>query len=133
MATKAGTDAILYLGVTNASRVDETYDLSIETTTDFAEDTAHGDAFRTFIPTLGTFSLTVGKHFDSAAGGGQLQQWAIAKTLLKFYLYPDRADATIYWYGTGYLGGGGMSMTLEDVIDSEFEFQPSGQPNYVHP
>ena len=133
MTTKAGTDAILYLGVTNASVVTETFNLSIETSTDFAEDTAHGDDWRTFIPTLSTFTMTVEKHFDSAAGGGQLQAWVISKQLLKFYLYPDRLDATIYWYGTGYLGGGGMTMGLEDIIDSSFEFQPSGQPTYIHP
>jgi hypothetical protein len=133
MATKAGTNAISYVGTTNASPITETFDISIKTTTDFADDSSHGDSWRTFIPTLSTFELTLNKHFDSAAGGGQLQQWVISRTTLKYYLYPDRSDATIYWYGTMTLGGGGMSMTLEDVIDSEFMAQPVSQPTYVHP
>lgn len=133
MATKAGTNAIVYLGSTNATPVDETFDLSIDTTTDFAEDSAHGDSWRTFIPTLSTFELSIGKHYDSAPGGGALQNFVINRTLLKFYLYPDRSDSTVYFYGTGYLGGGGMTMGLEDVIDSTFTLQPSGQPTYVHP
>lgn len=133
MATAAGTNAIIYLGSTNAAPITETFDLSIETTTDTAEDTAHGDTWRTFIPTLSTFDMTIDKHFDSAAGGGQLQSWVIARTTLKYYLYPQRADSTVYWYGTCYLGGGGMSMGLEDVIDSQFTGIPISQPTYVHP
>jgi hypothetical protein len=133
MATKAGTNAIIYLGTTNASPITETVDLSIETTTDTAEDTAHGDVWRTFIPTLSTFDMSITKHFDSAAGGGQLQTWAINRTQLKYYLYPDRADSTVYWYGDVRIGGGGMSMGLEDVIDSQFTGIPAGQPTYVHP
>lgn len=133
MATKAGTQAILYLGSTNAAAISETAEMAIEVSTDFAEDTAHGDTWRTFIPTLSTFNLSVTKHFDSAPGGGQLDQWVVSRTLLKFYLYYDRADATIYWYGTGYLGGGGATMGLEDVIDGSYTLQPSGQPTLVHP
>lgn len=133
MSTLAGTNAIIYLGETNASPITETFDLSIETETDFADDSAHGDTWRTFIPTLSTFNMTINKHFDDATGGGQLQSWVISRTTLKYYLYPTRASATVYWYGTCRLGGGGMSMTLEDVIDSTFTAQPVAQPNYVHP
>ena len=133
MATDVGTNAIIYLGPTNASPVTETFDLSIETETDFADDSAHGDVWRTFIPTLSTFNMTINKHFDNAASGGQLQAWVISRTVLKYYLYPNRNSSTIYWYGTCYLGGGGMSMTLEDVIDSTFQAQPVSQPTYVHP
>lgn len=135
--TAAGTNAILYLGSTNASSVDETFNLSIEVTTDTAEDTAHGDTWRTFIPTLSTFDMTIEKHYDFAAttgtAGGQLQQWVNSRTSLKFYLYPRRSDATIYWYGTVYLGGGGMAMGLEDVIDQSFSIIPISQPTLIHP
>ncbi len=131
--TAASTNAQLYLGVTNASPIDETFDLSIETSTDTAEDTAHGDTWRTFIPTLSTFDLTIDKHVDFATGGGAIQAWAIARTVLKYYLYPDRNTATVYWYGTVRVGGGGMSMGLEDVVDSNFVGIPVSQPTYVHP
>lgn len=133
MATSISTDAQIYLGVTNASPITETFDLSIEVTTDTAEDTAHGDDWRTFIPTLSTFDLSIGKHFDDAVGGGQLQAWVIARTALRFYLYPNRNTTTIYWYGTIYLVGGGMTMGLEDIIDSTFTAVPISQPTYVHP
>lgn len=133
MATAASTQAQIYLGSTNASPITETFDLSIEVTTDTAEDSAHGDTWRTFIPTLSTFNLNIGKHFDDAAGGGQLQSWVNSRTSLKFYLYPIRTTTTIYWYGTVYLTGGGMAMGLEEVIDSQFQAVPISQPTYVHP
>jgi hypothetical protein len=132
MTTAAGTNALLYLGVTNASPITETFDLSIETSMDTAEDTAHGDVWRTFIPTLSTFDMTIDKHVDMAVGGGQLQAWVIARTVLKYYLYPDRNTMAVYWFGTAYLGGGGMSMGLEDVIDSNFTAIPISQPSYQH-
>lgn len=133
MATAASINAQLYLGVTNASPISETFDLSIETTTDTVEDTAHGDTNRSFIPTLSTFDMSIGKHWDSATGGGQLQTWALARQILKFYLYPDRTTTTIYFYGTCYLGGGGVSLGLEDVIDSTFTAIPAGAVGYQHP
>jgi hypothetical protein len=135
MATIAGTNAILYLGLNSGSAgpITETFDLSVETETDFADDSAHGDVWRTFLPTLSTFTMSINKHFDDAAGGGQLQNWVIGRNLLRFYLYPARTTSTIYFYGTGYLGGGGIGLTLEDIADSAFTFQPSGQPGYIHP
>jgi hypothetical protein len=133
MATAATTNAQLYLGVTNASPVAETFDLSIDMSTDTAEDTAHGDVWRTFIPTLSSFEMAVNAHVDMAAGGGALTAWAIARTVLKFYLYPDRNTQTVYWYGTVRLGSAGMPLGLEDVIDTNFTAIPASAPAYVHP
>lgn len=133
MATAASTNAQLYLGVTNASPIDETFDLGIDYTTDKAEDTAHGDTNRTYIPTLSDVEITVGKHLDMAAGGGQLMQWAIARTVLKFYLYPDRNTPTVYFYGSLRLYNGSMPLGLEDVIDQTFTASPTTAVSYQHP
>lgn len=133
MATAATTNAQLYLGVTNASPVPETFDLSIDYTTDKAEDTAHGDTNRTYIPTLSDVEITVGKHVDMATGGGELFAWAIARTALKFYLYPDRNTPTVYFYGSLRLYGGSMPLGLEDVIDNTFTASPTTAVTYVHP
>ena len=133
MTTAASTNAQLYLGVTNASPIDETFDLSIDYTTDKVEDTSHGDTNRTYIPTLSDVEIAIGKHVDMASGGGALQAWVIARTTLKFYLYPDRNTTTVYWYGTLKLYGGGMKLGLEDVIDSTFKASPTGAVGYQHP
>lgn len=133
MATAASTNAQIYLGVTNASPIDETYDLSIDYKTDSVEDTSHGDTNRTYIPTLSDVELTVGKHIDMAAGGGIVQGWVITRTTLKFYLYPDRLQPTVYWYGSLKLYGGGMKLGLEDVIDGTFTAKPTSAVGYQHP
>jgi hypothetical protein len=133
MATAASTNAQIYLGVTNASPIDETFDISIDYKTDSAQDTAHGDTNRTYIPTLSDVELSIDKHVDFATGGGQLQAWVIARTTLKMYLYPDRLQPTVYWYGTVKLYGGGMKLGLEDVIDSTFQAKPASAIGYQHP
>lgn len=131
MATASGVNAILYMGATNASEVTETFNLSIEVSTDTVEDTAHGDVWRTFIPTLSTFDMTIEKHFDTAYH--VLQDAVINRTVMKFYLYPRRTDSTIYWYGTAYLTGGGQTLGLEDIINESYGIAPVAQPTYVHP
>jgi len=133
MATAASTNAQIYLGVTNASPIDETFDITIDYKTDAAEDTAHGDSNRTYIPTLSDVELKIDKHVDFASGGGQLQAWVISRTTLKMYLYPDRNTTTVYWYGTVKLYGGGMKLGLEDVVDSTFQAKPASAIGYQHP
>jgi hypothetical protein len=135
MATTVGTNAILYVSALadSASEETETYNLEAEVTTDFAEDTAHGDVWRTFLPTLSTFGLTIEKHFDTATAGARMLNWVIGRTEVKFYFYPNRTVPTVYFYGNGYLGGGNVPAGLEDVINQTFTLQPSGQPGYVHP
>lgn len=133
MGTAAATNAVIYLGEAAASPVTETFDISANVTSDTAEDTAHGDTWRTRIPTLNDFEIALSKHWDDAAGGGQIVQWVINRTVLRYYLYPVRTTATIYWYGTARVGGGGLTLGLEDVIDQEFTLYPVSQPVYVHP
>lgn len=133
--TGVGTNALVYLGLANgeASPVDETFNATVSVTTDTAEDTAHGDFWRTFIPTLSNWEATVEKHTDFGLGGGQMQQWAITRAVLKYYIYPDRDHMTVYWYGTARLGGGGQTMGLEDVVNESYTLIPVSQPSYNHP
>lgn len=135
MATKHGINAGLYMGPNSgvAVPITETTEITIEIDTDFASDAAQGDSWDTSLPGLSTFSLTFTKHYDSAAGGQTLLQAVRDRTLQKFYAYPDRSDNTVYVYGTGYLGGGGLNMGMGDVIDQEFSLEPSSQPTIVAP
>lgn len=135
MATASATQAILYIGPNSgaASSVSETTAMEVSISTDTVEDTAHGDTFRTYLLTLSDFELSFTRNYDDSAGGGAVQKYVIDRTLLKFYVYPVRTTATIYWYGTGYLTGGGMTLGLEDVIASEFSLTPAGAIGYIHP
>lgn len=131
MATRHGLNSILYLGATNASAVAESHGIKVNVDTDFAEDSAQGDVWKTSLPGLSTFGFEIQKWYDNA--NHTLLDAVIAKTLQKFYFYPDRADATVYAYGTGYLGGGGFDSQINATIDQAYKFEPSGQPVYVHP
>lgn len=135
MSATTGTNAIVYLAplASAASAETLTFNISADVETDFGETTAHGQSWRTFLPTLSTFGLEIEKRFDTAAGGGRFLGWVIAKTELRFYFYPNRQIPGIYFAGTGYAGGGNVPAGLEDVIDQTFTIQPSGEPIYVHP
>jgi hypothetical protein len=132
MATKSGRLGVLYWGASTAVAVAETHDaFGLSLSTDYAEDTSHGDTYRTRIPTLKDFTLSFEKWFDTAYH--TLIDAAIASTTGKFYLYPDRTDNTIYWYGTGYVGLEDYNVGLEDTVNESYQLVPTSQPTYVHP
>lgn len=132
MATKTGRLGVLYWGATTAVPVAETHgDFELSLDTEYHEDTSHGDSFRTRIPGLSDFSLTVEKWFDTAYH--TMIDAAIAKTTGKFYLYPDRTDATIYWSGTNYWGLNSYVIPLEGIVNESYTLTPASQPVYTHP
>src|SRR5215213_10090682 len=98
---RSGHLGVIYIGSATAVPVGEThddFDLSLET--DMQEDTAHGDTFRTRVPGLQDFTLGFQKW--NVATEVALLDYAKNRTVVKFYLYPDRTDNTVYWFGTGY-------------------------------
>ena len=54
-------------------------------TSDTAEDTAHGDTWRTRIPTLNDFEISLSKHWDDAAGGLWVPDQVIADVITPIY------------------------------------------------
>jgi hypothetical protein len=133
MATKHGVNAVLYMGATTAIPITETHGITIGAETDFAEDSSQGDTWKTYLPGLSDITTEFEKWFDSAAGGGTLLAAAIARTLQKVYFYPDRADDTVYLYGTGYVGGGGFDAPIGDIVNQTYSFRFTSQPTYIHP
>lgn len=113
MATILGSRALILFG-TGAdslamSAVAETRNWDIKMTPDFAEDTVHGDTFKSRTPTFTDFTVSItGLMSDvvsstSALGAKGLIGIAIAKTSGKFYLYPDSTITSVYWSGRGYV------------------------------
>lgn len=133
MATRHGLNAILYMGPNSgsASAVAETHGLNMNVDTDFAEDSSQGDSWKTYLVGLNDFKLEIDKWYDNSTG--VLLNASINKTLMKFYLYPDRADSTIYFYGTNYIGGGGLNAPINAAIDQKFTLVANSQPVYVGP
>lgn len=129
---RSGHLGALYVGSTTATPVGEThddFDLGLET--DMQEDTAHGDAFRTRVPGLRDFTLSFQKW--NLANDNTLVDLAAARTVSKFYLYPDRTDNTVYWYGTGYVTLDSFGIPLEGIVNESYSLTPATQPVFVHP
>lgn len=133
--TVHGVESILYIGPNSGSAFvyEETRSINVSAETDFADDGAQGDTWKTSLPGRSTFSMEIETNYDAATGGGRLLKNVIARDLMKFYFYPSRLTATIYVYGTGYLGGGGFNTSMDDSITQTYTLEPSGQPAYVHP
>jgi hypothetical protein len=131
--TKHGRNARLMLGAASgsASLVSESHGWNLNIDTDMGEDTAQGDSFGTRLPGIHEFNIEVQKWFDQATGA--LTAAVVARTRQKFYAYPDFSDTTIYWYGTGYLSGGGMDAPINGVVDQAITLFPDADPTYVHP
>jgi len=131
MATKHGVNSRIYMGATTPIPVTETHNIDISFDTDFAEDSSQGDSFKTYLAGLADFTMSIDRWYDSAES--TLLDAVIARTVMKFYAYPDAADATVYVYGTGQLGGGGFKMGIGDVVDQGYQFRANSQPTYKHP
>jgi hypothetical protein len=141
MATILASRALILFG-TGAdslamSAVAETRNWDISMTPEFAEDTVHGDTFKTRTPTFQDFSVSVTALMSdvvsstAALGAKGLITIALAKTSGKFYLYPDSAVASIYWSGRGYIALDTNDAQYTDFSNFNFSITAAVPPNYV--
>lgn len=80
----------------NGTAVNKTHGANIQPVTDYSEDTAHGDAYKSYVPGLKDFTVAIEAWYDDAYH--VLQNAAIANTALTNVLvYPDYARTTHYW------------------------------------
>ena len=130
MATKHSVNQILYFGTATASPVSEGKGFSINTSTQFADDTSWGDTFQTQKPGIIQATAQLMKHYDHAETA--LRGAADNRTEGNFYWYQDRADATNYVYWTGYVSGGGIAAgSLNEIIGTTYDSVFSSQPTWV--
>ena len=118
------------------SAVAETRNWDIKMTPDFADDTVHGDTFKSRTPTFQDFSVSItGLMSDvvSAVGGigaKGLITVALAKTSGRFYLYPDSTITSVYWSGTGYIAIDGNSAPYTDFSTFDWSLSANAAPGY---
>lgn len=140
MATILASKALILFG-TGAdslamSAVVETRNWDIKMTPDFAEDTVHGDTFKTRTPTFQDFSVSItGLMSDvasttAALGAKGLITIALAKTSGKFYLYPDSTITSVYWSGRGYVGIDGNSAPYTEFSTFDWSIAANVAPAY---
>ena len=100
MSTLHGKGSILYMGAGTAvvaAQITEVAEWSIDRDFDEDPDPALQDTWETRLKGLHRFSGAFSGNFDDA----QDQAWdaAVATTHTPFYLYPDSATMTRYYYG----------------------------------
>ena len=99
MATLHGKGSVLYMsdGTAAAVKISEAAEWSIDVDFDESPDPALGDAWETRLKGLLRFAGAFSGNFDDAQD--TLWDAAVATTSAKFYLYPDSATTTRYYYG----------------------------------
>jgi hypothetical protein len=141
MATILGSRGLVLFG-TGAdslamSAVAETRNWDISMSPDFADDTVHGDTFRTKTPTFQDFSVSITALMSdvvsspSNLGAKGLIAIALAKTSGKFYLYPDSSVTSIYWSGRGYIAIDSNAAPYDDFSQFNFSITAAVPPVYV--
>lgn len=100
MANIHGKNAVIYLapGTGAAVEVSEQNSYSIEMDFDLAETTELGDLWGTAVKGIMKWSGQLDGNFNTASNG--LWSAATSTTVSNFYIYPDRANTTQYYYGT---------------------------------
>lgn len=112
----------------NAAFVTEGTAISVSFDREWIEDTAYGDTNRTYQPGFGDFEMTVRRHYDQAGFRG-IEVDAIANdpTPRPFYMYPNRAVTTDYWYGSGYVGLDEHGGDMGGLWDESYSIRPATQ------
>lgn len=127
-STTHSVDQILYFGTGTATPVSEGTGFSMNTSTQFADDTSWGDTFQTQKPGIIQATCTINKHYDHSELS--LTEAAQNKTLGKFYWYPDRDETGDYISWEGYVSGGGpqaggLNQIISQSFDVVFQTQPA--------
>lgn len=122
MTTHTGKNGIVKVG---ANAIAEVKTFTVEETGDTAETTSMGDEWRTYLPTLKSWSGSVESQWDDADTTGQGALVTGAEVSLK--LYPDD-DATgdIEFSGSAIVTGISRSVSFDGIISISFTFQGSG-------
>lgn len=118
---------ILYFGTGVATPIAHGKGFSINTSSQFADQSSWGDTFQTQKPGLIQATAQLLKHYDHAEES--IHEASQSNLLGNFYWYPDRGVPGDYWYWTGYITGGGpQGGSLNEIIgqtyDIVFETQP---------
>ena len=131
MTTLLGRDAVVYWGSTaSPGRIQETKNISIDLGSDFAEDTVHGDSFRSEAPTFNRFAVTITGLYDN--GAFDVIDDAISKVEGYFYIYPKSSVDTQYFYGRGYVSVDQSAFPFDDFSSLNWTVRPSGTVTFEH-
>lgn len=121
MTTKNTRNARLLLCLTAGGTyvpVNKTHGLQLNIATDFSEDTGHGQRFKTYIPGLQDFKLTVSAWYDTAYP--TLEAASLNKLTYYAQIYPDYADPLNYYWAQVYIGQEEFNLDLGNTADQGY-------------
>lgn len=122
MATHHGKDGVVKIGANAVAEVTE-FDLNIQA--DRADDTAMGDAWKTHLVGLKSWSGNVKCHWDETDTNGQVAMTEGASVSLA--LYPEGADSgDSYFSGTATISSVQVSASRDGVVSASFAFEGNG-------
>lgn len=94
--------------------VSKSHGLSLNLSTDFSEDTAHGDSLKSYIPGLQDFKAKLMAWYETAYT--TLEAMSKNKISEYFLIYPDFADTVNYYRGQCYVGLDELGLDLGNTV-----------------
>lgn len=122
MATHAGSEGTVKSG---ANAIAEVRSFSLEESADTIEDTTMGDASRTYLTGLKTFSGSVDVFWDETDTDGQVS-FSVGSSVT-FAVYPEGDTAgDTYYSGTAIVTGRTITSSFDGMVEASFTLQGSG-------
>lgn len=122
MATHAGSEGTVKSG---ANAIAEIRSFSLEETADTIEDTSMGDASRTYLTGLKTFSGSVDVFWDETDTDGQVSFAVGSSVTLAVYPEGDTSGDTFY-SGTAIVTGRTITSSFDGMVEASFTLQGTG-------
>lgn len=122
MATHAGSEGTVKSG---ANAIAEIRSFSLEESADTIEDTTMGDASRTYLTGLKTFSGSVDVFWDETDTNGQVSFAVGSSVTLAVYPEGDTAGDT-YYSGTAIVTGRTITSSFDGMVEASFTLQGTG-------
>ena len=122
MATHAGSEGTVKSG---ANDIAEIRSFSLEESADTIEDTTMGDASRTYLTGLKTFSGSVDVFWDETDTDGQVS-FSVGSSVT-FAVYPEGDTAgDTYYSGTAIVTGRTITSSFDGMVEASFTLQGTG-------
>lgn len=122
MATTKGSEGLVKVG---SATIAEVKSYSLEESADTIETTKMGDAARTYLPSLTTFSGSVDCFWDETDTAGQIALAVGASVTLVFY--PEGATSgDTYYSGTALVTGKTITGSFDGMVEASITIQGTG-------
>jgi predicted secreted protein len=122
MATHKGREGLVKVG---SATVAEVKSYSLEESADTIETTKMGDAARTYLPSLTSFSGSIDCFWDETDTAGQVALAVGASVTLVFY--PEgEASGDTYYSGTALVTGKTITGSFDGMVEASISVQGTG-------